>query len=68
MPYIGHAIRHWTMFTPSPGLYLMNKEQKVKISKDFEQKSEGVIPFMNFMITLGVCASLFSIKYIEEND
>ncbi|KAI8888099.1 hypothetical protein K501DRAFT_173926 [Backusella circina FSU 941] len=45
-----HAIRHWSMFTLSPGLYLMNKEQKVDIIKDFERKSEGVIPFMNFTI------------------
>ncbi|KAG2204653.1 hypothetical protein INT47_011948 [Mucor saturninus] len=48
-----HAIRHWSMFTPFPGLYLMNKEQKVDIIKDFERKSEGVIPLMRFTIILG---------------
>lgn len=47
------------MSTPSPGLYLMNKEQKVDIIKDFERKSEGVIPFMNFTITLGVYAFFY---------
>ncbi|CEP14154.1 hypothetical protein [Parasitella parasitica] len=52
--HIDYAIRHWSMSTPSPGLYLMNKEQKVDIIKDFERKSEGVIPFMNFTISLGV--------------
>lgn len=48
------AIRHWTMFTPSPGLHLMNKEQKVDIIKDFDRKSEGVVPLTNFTISLGV--------------
>lgn len=57
--HIDHVIRHWSMSTPSPRLYLMNKEQKVDIIKDFERKSEGVIPFMNFTISLGVYASLF---------
>ncbi|CAO3685352.1 unnamed protein product [Rhizopus stolonifer] len=48
------AIRHWTMSTPFPGLFLMNKEQKVDIMESFEEKSEGIMPFMNFSITLGV--------------
>lgn len=47
--HIYHVIRYWSMSTLS-GLYLMNKEQKVGIIKDFERKSEGVIPFMNFTI------------------
>jgi purine-cytosine permease-like protein len=36
---IDRAMRHWTMSTPSPGLYLMLKEQTVDIMKDFRQKS-----------------------------
>ncbi|GAA5811080.1 hypothetical protein MFLAVUS_004509 [Mucor flavus] len=48
------AIRHWTMSTPSPGLFLMNKEQKVDIMEKFEEKSEGIMPFMTFSISLGV--------------
>ncbi|KAI7894197.1 uncharacterized protein EV154DRAFT_499618 [Mucor mucedo] len=49
-----HAIRHWSMFTPSPGLYIMNKEQKAEIIKDFRRKSEGVLPLINFSVSLGV--------------
>lgn len=47
------------MFTPFPGLFLMNKEQKVDIMENFEEKSEGIMPFMNFSITLGVCIHLY---------
>ncbi|CAO3612741.1 unnamed protein product [Mucor hiemalis] len=48
------AIRHWIMSTPSPGLFLMSKEQKVDIMEKFEEKSEGIMPFMTFSISLGV--------------
>ncbi|KAI8391397.1 uncharacterized protein BYT42DRAFT_490602 [Radiomyces spectabilis] len=48
------AIRHWTMFTPEPGLYVMNKEQKVDIVADFEQKETAIVPLINFTNTLAV--------------
>lgn len=47
------------MSTPSPGLFLMSKEQKVDIMEKFEEKSEGIMPFMNFSISLGVCVHLY---------
>lgn len=42
------------MSTPSPGLFLMNKKQKVDIMENFEEKSEDIMPFMTFSISLGV--------------
>ncbi|KAI8366615.1 uncharacterized protein BYT42DRAFT_136356 [Radiomyces spectabilis] len=49
------TIRHWTMFTPAPGLYEMNKEQnKVDIVADFEQKEIAIVPLINFTNTLAV--------------
>ncbi|KAG2201989.1 hypothetical protein INT47_000528 [Mucor saturninus] len=39
--------------TPSPGLYLMNKEQKVEILEKFEEKSVVVMPLITFSLSLG---------------
>ncbi|KAI9248502.1 hypothetical protein BDA99DRAFT_542486 [Phascolomyces articulosus] len=30
------VIRHWTMSTPAPGLYIMNKEQKVALKETMD--------------------------------
>ncbi|KAI7848712.1 hypothetical protein BDC45DRAFT_300690 [Circinella umbellata] len=47
------AILHWTMATPILGLYVMNKEQKIDVVKDFKKKRSSIIPYLNFNITLG---------------
>ncbi|KAI7852415.1 hypothetical protein BDC45DRAFT_443997 [Circinella umbellata] len=58
------AIRHWSMSTPSPGLYVMDKEQKVDIIKDFNKKQNNAVSFVNFNITLGVCIFIFCLLCI----
>lgn len=56
------------MSTHSPGLFLMNKKQEVGIIKKFKEKSEGIMPFVTFSISLGgMYTSLFFIgKHVEE--
>ncbi|CEP18245.1 hypothetical protein [Parasitella parasitica] len=46
------AIRHWTMSTPSPGVYVMNKEQRVGIIDDFGKQKNNTVQFVTFALTL----------------
>ncbi|GAA5808669.1 hypothetical protein MFLAVUS_002062 [Mucor flavus] len=62
------TICHWTMSTPSLGLFLMNKKQKMDIIEKFEEKSEDIMPFMTFSISLGVdiVGGVFSYPFNDE--
>ncbi|KAI7851335.1 hypothetical protein BDC45DRAFT_538414 [Circinella umbellata] len=46
------AIRHWTMSTPAPGLYVLSKEQRVDIINESKKKKNSTVPFVNFNFTL----------------
>ncbi|KAG0176059.1 hypothetical protein DFQ29_006611, partial [Apophysomyces sp. BC1021] len=50
----GTGIRHWTMSVPSANVYIMYKEQRVDISREFSQKSSTLLPFMLFHLDLGM--------------
>ncbi|KAI7895928.1 uncharacterized protein EV154DRAFT_558990 [Mucor mucedo] len=54
---LNQAICHWTTPTPSAGLYLMNKEQKVEILENFEEKL--VVETTNSKITPGIVGGDF---------
>ncbi|KAG1453616.1 hypothetical protein G6F56_007524 [Rhizopus delemar] len=54
------AIRHWTMSTPAPGVYVMNKEQRVGVIDEFRKKKNNTVHFVNFTLTLAVCIPILS--------
>ncbi|CEJ03243.1 hypothetical protein RMCBS344292_17231 [Rhizopus microsporus] len=46
------AIRHWTMPTPVPGVYVMNKEQRVGVIDEFRKQKNNTVHFVTFTLTL----------------
>ncbi|KAI9006246.1 hypothetical protein CLU79DRAFT_806658 [Phycomyces nitens] len=48
----GRSIRHWTMSTPAPGIYIMTKEQRVDVPISFSEKDITLDPFLCFFKTL----------------
>ncbi|KAI7855700.1 hypothetical protein BDC45DRAFT_505673 [Circinella umbellata] len=50
--YIGDAIRHWSMSVQEKGVFIMNKEQRVKVPVEFSSKDVELVPFVNFYATL----------------
>ncbi|CEP16520.1 hypothetical protein [Parasitella parasitica] len=48
------AIRHWTMSTPVPGVYVMNKEQRVGVIDEFRKQKNNTVHFVTFTLTLAV--------------
>ncbi|KAI9004826.1 hypothetical protein CLU79DRAFT_782583 [Phycomyces nitens] len=48
----GRSIRHWTMSTPAPGIYIMTKEQRVDVPVSFSEKDITLDPFLCFFKTL----------------
>ncbi|KAL0075193.1 hypothetical protein J3Q64DRAFT_1621372, partial [Phycomyces blakesleeanus] len=48
------TICHWTMLTPVPGIYAMNKEQRVGSIDKFRKKENKTIQFVNFHLTLTI--------------
>ncbi|KAI9033716.1 hypothetical protein CLU79DRAFT_691975 [Phycomyces nitens] len=47
-----NIIRHWSMSTQAPGVYVMNKEQRVEVPVTFSQKDITLQPFVCFYKTL----------------
>ncbi|KAI9488980.1 hypothetical protein BDB00DRAFT_771479 [Zychaea mexicana] len=50
----GHSIRHWSMSTQAPSIYVMNKEQRVDVAIGFSEKDITLLPFICFFKTLAV--------------
>ncbi|KAI8971595.1 hypothetical protein BDF20DRAFT_907297 [Mycotypha africana] len=48
----GNSIRHWSMSTQAPSLYIMTKEQKVIVPVSFFEKDITILPFICFFKTL----------------
>ncbi|KAG0752573.1 hypothetical protein G6F24_013496 [Rhizopus arrhizus] len=48
----GYAIRHWTMMTPEPGVYIMTKEQKVTIPVNINSMADDLISYVRFHLNL----------------
>ncbi|KAI9313576.1 hypothetical protein BX666DRAFT_1864022 [Dichotomocladium elegans] len=58
----GHSIRHWSMSTQAPGLYIMNKEQRVDVPIRFSEKDITLLPFICFFKTLAAaCEETLSV-------
>ncbi|KAG2217796.1 hypothetical protein INT45_001121, partial [Circinella minor] len=53
----GDAVRHWSMSVQAPGVFVMNKEQRVEVPVNFFEKNASLIPFLEFYSTVaGACA------------
>ncbi|KAI9488790.1 hypothetical protein BDB00DRAFT_771874 [Zychaea mexicana] len=50
----GTAIRHWSMSVQSPGIFVMNKEQKVEVPVKFAQKDLYLLEFIEFYKSLAL--------------
>ncbi|CAO3692898.1 unnamed protein product [Rhizopus microsporus] len=48
----GHAIRHWTMMTPEPGVYIMTKEQKATIPVTINSMADDLTSYVRFHLNL----------------
>ncbi|KAG1103979.1 hypothetical protein G6F42_017151 [Rhizopus arrhizus] len=48
----GNSIRHWSMSTQAPGIYIMTKEQRVNVPISFSEKDITILPFICFFKTL----------------
>ncbi|KAG1055790.1 hypothetical protein G6F43_002267 [Rhizopus delemar] len=48
----GHAIRHWTMMTPEPGVYIMTKEQKATIPVNINSMADDLASYVRFHLNL----------------
>ncbi|KAI8380236.1 hypothetical protein BD560DRAFT_323901, partial [Blakeslea trispora] len=60
--YAGQSIRHWSMSTKAPGIYVMNKEQRVDVPVRFSDKDVTLLPFICFFKTLAVaCTETLSV-------
>ncbi|CAO3650123.1 unnamed protein product [Mucor hiemalis] len=64
----GDSVRHWSMSTQGPGLYIMTKEQRVKVPISFFDKDISVLPFICFFKTLATaCKETLSVlKELEQ--
>ncbi|CAO3642241.1 unnamed protein product [Mucor fragilis] len=54
------AIRHWTMSTPVPGAYVMNKEQSVGVIDEFRKQKNNTVHFVAFTLMLAVCIPILA--------
>ncbi|KAI7901969.1 uncharacterized protein BX663DRAFT_94989 [Cokeromyces recurvatus] len=50
----GHAVRHWTMMTPEPGVYIMTKEQRADIPLCINNMHDELISFIRLHLNLTV--------------
>ncbi|CAO3695775.1 unnamed protein product [Rhizopus stolonifer] len=58
----GNSIRHWSMSTQAPGIYIMTKEQRVNVPISFSEKDITVYPFICFFKTLAIaCEETLSV-------
>ncbi|KAL7318307.1 hypothetical protein PS15m_004541 [Mucor circinelloides] len=58
----GNSIRHWSMSTQSPGIYIMTKEQWVNVPISFSEKDITINPFICFFKTLAIaCEETLSV-------
>ncbi|ORY99342.1 hypothetical protein BCR43DRAFT_504031 [Syncephalastrum racemosum] len=48
----GTGMRHWSMVTPEPGVYVMTKEQKAEILVTVEDMAINLIPSMRLYLNL----------------
>ncbi|KAG1549892.1 hypothetical protein G6F49_009454 [Rhizopus delemar] len=46
------TILHWTMSTPVPSVYVMNKEQRVGVIDEFRKQKNNTVHFVTFTLTL----------------
>ena len=52
--YLGGAVCHWSMSVQAPGIFIMNKEQRVEVPVDFCEKNAALVPFVEFYSTVAV--------------
>ncbi|KAL0076555.1 hypothetical protein F4703DRAFT_1906326 [Phycomyces blakesleeanus] len=58
----GNSIRHWSMSTQALGIYIMAKEQRVKVPTSFPEKDITILPFICFFKTLAItCEETLSV-------
>ncbi|ORX48590.1 hypothetical protein DM01DRAFT_252525 [Hesseltinella vesiculosa] len=64
----GNVIRHWTMSLQSPGVFVMNKEQRVTVPIKFVEKDMQLLPFICFYKTLTIACedTLLTLKQLKE--
>ncbi|KAI7907321.1 uncharacterized protein BX663DRAFT_426640 [Cokeromyces recurvatus] len=48
----GNNIKHWTMMTPEPGVYIMTKEQKATIPVNINSMADDLISYVRFHLNL----------------
>ena len=51
---IGNAVRHWTMITPEPGVYVMAKEQRADIPLRISNMHDELMAFIRLHLDLTV--------------
>ncbi|KAI9470783.1 MAG: hypothetical protein EXX96DRAFT_491183, partial [Benjaminiella poitrasii] len=47
-----HVIRHWTMRTPEPGVYVMTKEQRATIPVDIRNMTDELMQYVRLHLNL----------------
>lgn len=58
----GNSIRHWSMSTRAPGIYIMTNEQRVNVPVSFSGKDIMIPPFICFFKTLAIaCGETLSV-------
>ncbi|KAI8363870.1 hypothetical protein EDC96DRAFT_444562 [Choanephora cucurbitarum] len=58
----GHPIRHWSISTQAPDIYVMNKEQRAGVPIRFSEKDITLLPFICFFKTLvAACEETLSV-------
>ncbi|KAG0928310.1 hypothetical protein G6F57_013565 [Rhizopus arrhizus] len=58
----GNFIRHWSMSTQAPGIYIMTKEQRVNVPISFSETDITILPFICFFKTLAIaCEETLSV-------
>ncbi|KAI7903548.1 uncharacterized protein BX663DRAFT_530727 [Cokeromyces recurvatus] len=64
----GNSIRHWSMSTQAPGIYIMTKEQRVNVPISFSEKDITVLPFICFFKTLAIACeeTLLVLKELKQ--
>ncbi|KAI9358203.1 hypothetical protein BD770DRAFT_410509 [Pilaira anomala] len=50
--YACQAVKHWTMMTPEPGVYIMTKEQKATIPVNINRMADDLISYVRFHLNL----------------
>lgn len=51
---VGDALRWWTLPSPLEGMYIMHKERRAVIPKDFTNKELELPPFVSLLYDLSV--------------